>query len=94
MTAVNVPPEQVVVALLGEATVIPAGKVSTKSKPLAANVPMLLSMVNCKLTTSFTKAVIGLNTLVNAGADSTVNVSAAVPELPAFEVKSPLVLMN
>ena len=90
--AVSVPPVQVVEALGGVATVIPAGRLSTKAKLASATVDAVLSMVKVSVLTPPDTMLVGAKALLKPGCGITVRVSLAVPLLPVFEVRSPLVL--
>ncbi len=93
-TAVKVPPVHEEVKFAGVARFIPAGKLSTKPKALAARfVEAELSIVNDRFTISPCKAVATENCLLNIGGGSINNVSVAVPLLPKVEVKSEDVLL-
>ena len=71
--------------------VIPAGKVSLKAR-LVTSVALKLVISKTKVVTPLGAMISGLKVLVNAGKPDTVNVSEAVPLLPALDVRSPVVL--
>ena len=89
--AVTLPEVQVVLALFGEATTIPGGRLSVKLR-LRALLPLSeLSMVNVSVLRAPKAMVDGENDLVKPGRFvATVRSSVAVPLFPALEVRSPL----
>ena len=77
---------QVVLAFAGVATTTPAGKLSVKSRLVAASALPVLSMVKVKVETIVSDA----KTLLKVGIGSTFRKAFAVPELPKLEVKLPV----
>ena len=89
-TAVRVPPEHELIAFAGAATNNPAGRLSVKSRLLAAAALAALSMVNVSVLTPPTEVEAGAKALLNSGGVAvTVRVSEAVPLLPKADVRSP-----
>ena len=86
--AVNVPPVQVVAAPDGVATVTAAGRLSVKSRIVAATMVPLLSIVKVSVLVPPTAMGLGAKLLAKTGGGGglTVRVSLAVPLLPDDEV--------
>ena len=89
--AVTVPPQSDIVPG-GAATVTGSGSVSVKSRPLAATVAKLLSMVKLRVVVAPMAIWSGEKDFWKPGAGSTARVSWAVPLEPEEEVSSPDVL--
>jgi hypothetical protein len=94
--AVTVPPAQLVLALGGVATVIPAGNVSLTAIPLI--VPVLvpgLVIVRVTVDVPFSGMVVGLKDFVIVGGAVTVSVAVleATPVPPFVEVGAPVALL-
>ena len=88
----SVPPVQVVEAAGEAATTMPAGRLSVKLSPVAANVLAELSIVNTSVLVLPTKIWSGEKALAKVGGGSTMSELLAVPLLPREEVRSPVVL--
>jgi hypothetical protein len=89
--AVIVPPEQVVEAFAGNATVIPAGRLSAKARPVAARRLAVLPIVNVSVLMPPLVIEPGLKDFarVGGGAPVVFNCAVAVPLEPADEVRAP-----
>ena len=89
-TAVGVPPQVFATPGVG-ATVTPAGSASVKSSPVDAVVAFaVLSIVNVSVLVPPLAIGSSANAFVNTGIAATINVSVAVPLLPAVDVRSPV----
>jgi hypothetical protein len=85
---------QSVVRLLGEATITPAGRLSTKEASSTGEGLAELSRVKVKVARLPSGEVLGEKLLENPGSSVvTVRSAVAVPLLPAEEVRSPVVLV-
>ena len=84
--AVSVPPVQVVAAFGGVATVTPAGRLSVKSRPDAAAVLPVLSIVKVSVVTAPGVVGLGANAFEKLGGGLTTSMSVAVPLSPRMSV--------
>ena len=88
--AVRVPPVQVVEAFAGEATVTAAGKLSVKSRPVAATEFAVLSIVKVNVLSAPPAMVSGANALEKPGDAVIVVVSKSLSLAALLSVSVPL----